>query len=97
LNIRIQNKSLKVNILEAKNRLSQLIQSALAGEEIIIANRGNPVVRLVPIEPKEEETKPAKSNLHFSDWLKENRLPEHLKRNHAEIEQSIDSQRDSWD
>ena len=39
---------MQVNILEAKNRLSQLIKSAQAGEEVIIANRGAPVARLVP-------------------------------------------------
>ncbi|MGF1644982.1 MAG: type II toxin-antitoxin system Phd/YefM family antitoxin [Thiotrichales bacterium] len=39
---------MQVNILEAKNHLAQLIKSAQAGEEIIIANRGEPVARLVP-------------------------------------------------
>jgi len=39
---------MQVNILEAKNRLSQLVKRAQAGEEIIIANRGQPVARLVP-------------------------------------------------
>ncbi len=38
---------MQVNILEAKNRLSQLIRSAQAGEEeVVIANRGQPVARL---------------------------------------------------
>ena len=39
---------MQVNILEAKNRLSQLIKSAQRGEEVVIANRGEPVARLVP-------------------------------------------------
>ena len=39
---------MQVNILEAKNRLSELIKSAQAGEEVVIANRGQPVVKLVP-------------------------------------------------
>lgn len=38
------------NIMEAKTSLSMLVNSALAGEEVIIANRGVPVVRLVPVE-----------------------------------------------
>jgi len=38
----------QVNIFEAKNRLSQLIRSVQAGEEVVIANRGEPVARLVP-------------------------------------------------
>jgi prevent-host-death family protein len=34
---------------EAKTKLSQLVQRAEAGEEIVIARNGNPVVRLVPV------------------------------------------------
>ena len=36
-----------VNMLEAKTQLSKLVEAALRGEEVIIANRGKPVVRLV--------------------------------------------------
>ena len=39
-----------VNIHEAKTHLSRLLQRVAAGEEIIIANRGTPVARLVPAE-----------------------------------------------
>jgi len=42
-----------VNIHEAKTHLSRLLQRVAAGEEIIIANRGTPVARLVPpAQPK---------------------------------------------
>jgi prevent-host-death family protein len=41
---------LKINMLEAKNQLSRLVKAAQAGEEVIIANHGVPVVRLVPID-----------------------------------------------
>ena len=41
------------NIHEAKCRLSQLIEHALNGEEVIIAKAGQPMVRLVPIRPDE--------------------------------------------
>jgi prevent-host-death family protein len=37
---------------EAKTTLSQLVERAEAGEEVIIARHGTPVVRLVPIVPK---------------------------------------------
>ena len=37
------------NIHEAKTQLSQLIHRALAGEEVIIARAGEPLVRLVPV------------------------------------------------
>lgn len=89
----IENTAMQINILEAKNRLSQIIQSALAGEEVVIANRGNPVVRLVPID---------QDNGHIaiktlSQWLTENPLPEHLKATQTIIDDSIEAQRDSWD
>jgi prevent-host-death family protein len=42
-------KDVQVNIFEAKNRLSQLIRSVQAGEEVVIANHGEPVARLVPL------------------------------------------------
>ncbi|WP_172657282.1 type II toxin-antitoxin system Phd/YefM family antitoxin [Myxosarcina sp. GI1] len=43
------------NIHEAKTQLSKLIESALAGEEIIIAKSGKPLVKLIPYQ---EEPKP---------------------------------------
>ena len=38
-----------VNIHEAKARLSELLDRALAGEEIVIARAGRPLARLVPL------------------------------------------------
>ena len=34
---------------EAKTKLSQLVERAAAGEEIVIARNGMPVARLVPV------------------------------------------------
>jgi len=34
---------------EAKTKLSQLVERAESGEEIVIARRGKPVARLVPV------------------------------------------------
>ena len=39
------------NIYEAKTQLSKLIRQVRAGEEVIIADAGVPVAKLVPIEP----------------------------------------------
>jgi prevent-host-death family protein len=39
----------EVNVHEAKTQLSRLLQRVTAGEEIVIANRGVPVARLVPV------------------------------------------------
>jgi prevent-host-death family protein len=37
---------------EAKTKLSQLVERAQAGEDIVIARRGKPVARLVPVARK---------------------------------------------
>jgi prevent-host-death family protein len=37
------------NIREAKAQLSNLVEIAIAGEEVIIAKAGTPMVRLVPM------------------------------------------------
>ena len=41
-----------VNVHQAKTHLSRLLAQAEAGEEVVIARRGEPVVRLVPCRPK---------------------------------------------
>jgi prevent-host-death family protein len=47
----------EVNTHEAKTQLSRLLRRVAAGEEIIIANRGVPVARLVPVSTKEPKRK----------------------------------------
>lgn len=39
----------EVNVHEAKTQLSRLLRRVGAGEEIVIANRGVPVAKLVPV------------------------------------------------
>lgn len=39
-----------VNMHEAKSQLSKLIAAAEAGDEVVIARRGKPAVRLVPLQ-----------------------------------------------
>lgn len=39
-----------VNLAEAKARLSELVDRCLAGEEIVIARRNQPLVRLQVVE-----------------------------------------------
>jgi len=46
-----------INISQAKASLSRVIKRALAGEEIVIARNGAPLVKLVPV-PKLAERKP---------------------------------------
>ena len=41
-----------VNVHQAKTQLSQLLAKVEAGEEVVIARRGEPVVRLVGCKPR---------------------------------------------
>jgi len=41
-----------VNMGEAKTRLSQLVDMAERGREVVIARNGTPAVRLTPISPR---------------------------------------------
>ncbi|HYI12207.1 MAG TPA: type II toxin-antitoxin system Phd/YefM family antitoxin [Thermoanaerobaculia bacterium] len=50
----------KVNIYDAKTRLSQLVGRVEAGEEIIIARGGRPVARLVPFRAGGVKRKPGR-------------------------------------
>jgi len=43
-----------VNIHEAKTHLSRLVEEAAAGEVIVIAKAGKPMVRLVPVSKIDE-------------------------------------------
>jgi prevent-host-death family protein len=40
-----------VNIYEAKTRLSQLVDRAAAGEDVVIGRNGRPLVRITRLDP----------------------------------------------
>jgi prevent-host-death family protein len=50
-----------LNLYEAKTRLSQLVEEAAAGEEIVIAKAGVPRARLVPLPPRRRPRRPGGS------------------------------------
>lgn len=41
---------MQVNLHDARTHLSRDVDQALAGEEVVIARSGKPLVRLVPLE-----------------------------------------------
>ena len=86
---------MRVNILEAKTRLSQLVKAAQAGEEVVIANRGEPVARLVPAV-KTEAAGIGSAKLILG-WLESHPLPGYAQREAAEIDADIEVERTSWD
>ena len=46
------------NLYDAKTRLSELVDRASAGEEIVIAKNGRPLARLVPIPAEKPNRSP---------------------------------------
>jgi prevent-host-death family protein len=44
-----------VNIHQAKTTLSQLLELAIAGEEVIISKAGKPLARLIPYDRSEKK------------------------------------------
>ena len=91
------NCAVQVNIFEAKNRLSQLIRSVQAGEEVVIANRGEPVARLVPVRQPRSTTDTVGSARTILSWLEHHPLPDYARRSSEEIDAAIDEERRSWD
>ncbi len=41
---------MQFNVYEAKSKLSNLLDRAVAGETVVIARSGEPMVRLVPVK-----------------------------------------------
>jgi prevent-host-death family protein len=50
-------RTMEVNIHQAKTHLSRLLQRVAEGEEVVIARAGEPIARLVRIQP-ERTTRP---------------------------------------
>jgi len=86
---------MQVNILEAKNKLSQLVKLAQAGEEVVIANRGVPAVRLVPADKPAAAEPPIGSAERILGWLAKHPAPQYNRRSVAEIDAAIEEERNS--
>lgn len=67
----------EVGTLEAKNRLSSLLDEVIAGEEVVITRHGKPVAKLVPVSSEEQESRARQA------WAKE--VIEDLRRFRASI------------
>ena len=85
---------MQVNVLDAKNRLSELIRRAHSGETVVIANRGVPAVSLTPISG--DMTPRPGSAQAILDWM-DREGPPATQRSHEEIEADIADNRSAWD
>ena len=83
-----------VNILDARNNLSRLVAAAARGEEVVIANRGKPVVRLVPVS---SESEPDHSLGTAAQWFVKNPPPGVRRRTTQELDRQIQENREAWD
>jgi len=80
------------SVLDARNNLSRLIADARSGHEVVITNRGVPVVKVVPVgTPDVILNGPA-----LVEWLDANPLPAHLQRSSADLDAQIAEERESW-
>jgi prevent-host-death family protein len=66
------------SVVEAKNKLSELIDRALDGEGVVITRHGKPVVELKPVEPP-----PHRITLADIEWLDKHRVPRRTGRENA--------------
>ena len=60
--------SVIVNVYEAKTQLSDLLKRVEAGEDVVIARAGKPVVRLVPVERRSGQ-RPGRGCLKGKLWI----------------------------
>ena len=71
-----------INLEDAKEKLSELVEQALAGQEVVIGERGEPLVKLVP-HARERDTSPRDMSVRIWEgevWMAEDfdELPENL-------------------
>jgi prevent-host-death family protein len=74
-----------VNVKEARQHISRLLNAVMAGEEVVIVRRGKPVARLIQIDERETVTRcfPDRSELR-------RRLPSSKKSSTAMIREMRD-------
>lgn len=57
------------SVAETKNNLSQLIDRAIDGEDVVITRHGRPVARITPVKPK-----PRRMTAKDWEWLDARRV-----------------------
>jgi prevent-host-death family protein len=69
-----------VNIHEAKTTLSQLLESVLAGEDVVISKAGTPLARLIPYHTQKKPRSPGiwKGKVTMTDNFEDPLPPEIL-------------------
>lgn len=81
---------MQYNVFEARNKLSKLIDAAESGEDVVIARRGKPAVRLIAVEDEPARGTGAAFAKLFASW---GPLP---KRSPEEIEDELREIKEGW-
>ena len=71
--------------------------SVQAGAEVVIAEDGEPVARLVPVADAPGTTLDTGRASAILDWLTRRPLPSDVRRSAEEIDAAIEAERASWD
>lgn len=82
----------QVNILDARNSLSRLVAAVGDGAEVVIANRGKPVARLVPVTSEQPHTA-----ARLAEWLTVHPVPGRETRSGGQLDQQIAEERQGWE
>jgi prevent-host-death family protein len=64
----------EIGTFEAKNRLSELLDRAERGEEVVITRRGRPVAKLVPVNAGHDREKAREAVRRIRELAKEMNL-----------------------
>jgi prevent-host-death family protein len=64
----------EIGAFEAKNKLSELLDRAERGEEIVITRRGRPVAKLVPVRTERDREKAREAGRRIRELAKEMNL-----------------------
>jgi prevent-host-death family protein len=58
------------SVADAKNNLSQLIDRAMSGEEVVITRHGDPVVEIRPVQEKRKPRRMTEADLKWLDSVR---------------------------
>lgn len=84
---------MQVNVLEAKNNLSQLVSRAAAGEDVVIARRGVPLVRLVPVRADLVHG----TGAAIVEWIDDHPPSARSTRPADQVDAGIEAEREGWE
>jgi prevent-host-death family protein len=88
---------MQVSIPEASRRLAQLVRSAQAGDEVLIAEGETPVARLLPVARATTPGETPGQARIILDWLEHHPVPVGSRRSAEEIDAAIAAERAAWD